>query len=294
VLVTGGSGFVGSAVLANLLARGRHVVATATTTAGRVLPSHPELEWTAWDALAGGLPTVAWSEIDAVLHLAVSRTPFRFPVEAESHYELSVGATFRLLEAARAQGVRRFLLASTGDVLGGDAVLVNESDISYRPSSFYGSTKACAELMVRGYSGDLSTAILRIFHPYGPEGDRFLVNRLFERVRSGQEVRIQGSDGILLNPVWIDDLASGIANAVESGAGGIFHFAGPDMVSLREMLTNIGSIVEVEPKVISEPGTPPGGHAGTFERSTRELGYAPGVRLIDGLKRLLEVQTSPV
>ena len=103
VLVTGGSGFVGSHVIRQLIHRGHRVVATAT---GRRCnhASNGNLRWLCWDASQERLPALSWSDLDAVVHLAKPAASFDFPRNADATYEVLVSATFRLLEAARANG----------------------------------------------------------------------------------------------------------------------------------------------------------------------------------------------
>ena len=240
VLVTGGSGFVGSAVVTGLLARKHEVVATSNVLT-EAMTEHPGLSWVLWDALVEPLPKIDWARLDTVLHLAMPERLFDFPEGAVPVYELGVASTFRLLEAARRHGVRRLAVASTGNVLGACGGPARETNLLYLPLSFYGTAKACMELLVRGYEPILSTAILRFYHPYGPGGDRFLVNRLVRLVAEGKEITIEGADGILLNPVWVEEMAEGVCAAVVSDAAGVFHFGGPDVLTLRRLIELIGS-----------------------------------------------------
>lgn len=286
VLVTGGSGFVGMAVIEELIRRGHRVIAT-TRTLSETLPADQNLSWISWDAMHEALPQVDWKDVHTILHLAAPTTRFTFPEEAPCMYEVAIAATFRFLEAARKNGVQRVLVASTGDVLGSNERPACEDDLLYMPSSFYGTAKACAELLLRSYQSILSTAILRFYHPYGPRGDRFLINRLVKSVRESRQISIQGKDGIILNPVWIDDLAVGVCLAVESYEMGIFHFAGPQTLTLRELVNMIGMIVKREPIIHSEPGPCIQRHAGAFELTHRVLGYTAKVSPWEGLQRLV-------
>ena len=285
-LVTGGSGFVGSAVVAELIRRGHHVVATSRMLSTR-LPVASNLRWAVWDARREPLPSLDWSTLQVVVHLAVPRKPFLFPEHASSMYEVIVASTFRLLEAARINGVRRVLIASTGDTLGPRDRPASEDDVEYMPGTFYASAKACAEILTRSYQSVIPTAILRLYHPYGPGGDQFLVNRLVRSVAEGREVTIEGVDGITLDPVWIDDLAEGVGLAVESDATGIFHFAGPETLTLRALLGRIGTIVNRAPLVRTRPSSVARHHAGEFEQTRRTLGYRPRTSLGVGLRRLI-------
>jgi nucleoside-diphosphate-sugar epimerase len=286
ILMTGGTGFIGQAVLKELLRRGHWVVAT-TRNSPNNLRRAPNLEWVAWDGATAALPDVPWRKFQAILHMAASTNHLGLPDNTKELYELSVGATFRLLEAARFNGVPRVLVASTGDVLGSSLHAAREEDVLYAPSSFYGTVKACAELLLRSYRSALSTSILRFYHPFGPGGDHFLVNRLIPCVAEGREIKVEGQNGIRLNPVWVDDLAVGVCLAVESEDSGIFHFGGPQTMSLRELAGIIGKLVRRAPVIQSTTAPCIQRHAGSFDLTARILGYQPKVSVEEGLAKLL-------
>jgi nucleoside-diphosphate-sugar epimerase len=288
ILVTGGTGFIGQTVLRMLLRRGHEIVATSRRISDD-LARDGNLKWVRWDGAREALPEVPYGNLKAILHLAASTNPAQHSENANEVYQLSAGATLRFLEAARLHGVSRLLVASTGDVLGSNPQGAREHDVHYAPTSFYGTTKACAELLVRSYEEMLSTAILRFYHPYGPGGDRFLVNRLVHWVAEGREIKIEGEDGIRVNPVWIEDLALGVCQAVESDRRGVFHFAGPQTMSLKELVLTIGKLVGRAPviRTISAPCNQR--HVGSFELTARILGYRPKVSLEEGLTKMLSM-----
>ena len=287
VLVTGGSGFVGKAVVAELLERGHEVTATTRNTAN-ALVAHPNLSWIRWDAVKQSLPDADWTQLDTILHLAVPSGPFIFPDANEILFQLEVDASFRLLEIARRHKFKSILFASTGDVLGSEPEPAAEDNRRYAPSSFYGTVKTCMELLARAYEPLLFTTALRFYHPYGPGGEKFLINRLLEQVGERREICIEGEDGILLNPVWVGDLASGIVLAAENPQKGILHFAGPEILTLRELVQKIAQLLDVTPVLRHIPGECIQRHAGKFEKTAALLGYSPQVRMQEGLERLLE------
>jgi nucleoside-diphosphate-sugar epimerase len=244
--------------------------------------------WVGWDATTDALPAVDWDQIDAIVHLAAPRSLFAFPAQAQSIFDTSVGATFQLLQAAASHArIRRFVLASTGNVLGPQEGYAAEDDTLYAPGSFYGTAKACAELLSRAYADLVATAVLRFYHPYGPGGDRFLINKLLDAVAEGREVTIEGEHGILLNPVWIDDLANGIRLAVESAKTGIFHLGGPETVCLRSLAELMGELVGRVPSFRILPPKRGEPHVCRFDRSTAELGYDPREGVRTGLQKLI-------
>ena len=282
-MVTGGSGFIGTAVIAHLAARGHPVVATTTRPGPHLDRS---AHWVVWDALVEPVPAVEWGAIDVIVHLALPRKPHTGPDKRRAIFETSVVATFHLLESARRYGIGRVLVASTGDALGATGC-AQEDDECHRPASFYGTAKACEELVARCRDDTVASGILRFFHPYGPGGEAYLVNRLLRQVIAGERIEIEEPNGIDLNPVWIDDLATGICLAVESRHGGIFHFAGPETVTLRALVELSGEISRREPRVQLRKGHVRGGHAGDFRRAARVLGYRPAVGVREGVSALL-------
>lgn len=287
VLVTGGSGFIGRAVIPELNRRGQQVIAT-THVAMDDLTESEQTRWVIWDALSAPLPAVEWSEVRSVLHLANPQNPFDFPAAAALMYEVGVAATYRLLERARKEGLAHVAIASSGDVIGQTHIPVREDNVNYRPLSFYAACKACGEVLAQSYSKVFPVAVLRFFHPYGPNGDRFLINRLVRRVLRGEEIEIEGEDGLPINPVHITDLAKGIVLALSSGESGIFHFAGPDHVTLRYLIERIGEIAGRRVKVRSLQKEVNGNHIGIYKQSEILLGYHPRITLEDGLRSLVE------
>lgn len=272
VLVTGGSGFVGSAVVADLVAHGHEVVATTRGTGD----APHRITWDAAYALA---PDVDWSTFDTVLHLASPTAP--------------VDATVAVLGQARAAGVARFVYVSSGDALGAVDDVVDESTPMRPVASPYGAAKASGEAATLAADAAMSTAVVRLFHPYGPGGDRFLVNRIVRAVAEGTPVTVEGDHGLVLNPAWRADVAVGLRLALESHEGGVFHLAGPDVVSLTALVALAGELCGRQPILERVPGPPPGGHAGRFEETTRRLGYRPSVTLRDGIGRLLRSFAAP-
>lgn len=292
VLVTGGSGFVGRHVVRELVARGYGVVATHCDPPGTRRPRCAGLSWVKWDGTRDALPRVTWKRLDAVIHLAVPGGLFVFPDNARALFELEVAGTFRLLEAVRQHGLRRILLASTGYALGTRTELHREKDLYGVPATFYGTSKACAELLTQAYGDTISAAVVRLYWPYGPGGERYVIHRLLQAVASEQEVFVEGRNGMVMNPVWVQDAARGIALALESDAGGVFHIGGSEVVTMRELIVRMGVLLGTKPTVRVRPRGINICQAGRCDRSRRILGYRPKVGLDAGLKMLLENKSS--
>jgi UDP-glucose 4-epimerase len=284
ILITGGSGFIGRALVAGVQRENRQIIATSTVPP---LASTPTLRWVQWDSRQQRIPDVNWAEIDTIIHLAVPRNPFQFPNGANVVYRVTVDATQGLLQAAQENGVRRFVLASTGDVLGGTDSPSSENSTRYAPSSYYGAAKAAAEQIALAYRSVVSVAVARLFHPFGPGGDAFLINRLLNRVINNEAVTIAGNPGIRLNPVWIDDLVTGLVNAIDSKADGVFHFGGPETLTLDQIVVLMGEVGGVSPQIVRSPDITTERHNCDFSRSAAELMFSPKVGIRMGLEQLL-------
>ena len=286
VLLTGASGFVGQATLKTLIKRGATTLATSTT--GQALWESSKVNWLAWDANKAATPPqdIDYSIIDSIVHLASPRGRKLFPEQYSPIFQTNTVASVELANIAAKNSIP-FVYASTGDVFGAGPEVVTETESVYSPTSFYASTKASAELLLRPFSDITPVAILRLFHPYGPGGDSFLLNRLVQQVLAKETISVERNGGILLNPVWIDDLAEGLCNAIERRVHGVFHLAGSKTIRLGKLVEMIAELAGVDVSLTSTDTDPPGGHAGEYERATSEFAFNPRTDLIAGLQRLI-------
>ena len=82
--------------------------------------------------------------------------------------------------------------SSTGDVFAGSPNLAGDSEPAYKPESFYGATKAAAELLTAVYNDTIKIATARLYHPHGPGWKHFLINRMVQTIIEGSKVSIEG------------------------------------------------------------------------------------------------------
>ena len=320
VLVTGGGGFLGRAIARRLLDRGDAV---------RSLTRSPQPELAAWGVEVhtgdvGDAEAVrrAVAGVDAVVHtaaLAASWGP------REAFERTNVAGTRHVVEACRAEGVRRLVHTSTpsvvhagGSIEGGDESL----PIAERFDAAYPETKARAERIVREANGpELATVALRPHLVWGP-GDTNLVPRILERARAGR-LFLVGGGRHLVDTTYIDNAAdahlaaldrlgpgaacAGRAYFVSNGEpvpqaeiiGGILEAAGlpPERPSMPlGVAVAAGALFELLWTVLRRDDEPPMtrfvarqlGTAHHFDISAarRDLGWEPRVSLAEGLARL--------
>jgi nucleoside-diphosphate-sugar epimerase len=198
---------------------------------------------------------------EAVVTLAQSARFREFPAQAEEIFDVNVTANLRLLQWASGVGIRRFVHASSGGIYGGRlGAHFHETDLLAvdSPLGFYLGTKLCSEVVFQNYRQFFDTAvILRPFFIYGPGQRRdMFVARLIDAVRSGSAVRLQGPNGLRVNPVYVEDAASAFAEALKLTGYHLINLAGPDVLTLREICDAIGRATGKPPVFEYQPGEP--------------------------------------
>ncbi len=235
VAVTGGTGFVGSYVIPQLLRREHDVRALVRTPskAGR-LRERANVELVEGDLDTPPALRRLLQGADAVVHLVgiieeVGRQTFE---------RVHVHGTRQLLEAARSAGVRRF---------------VHMSALGARPersATAYHRTKFAAEEAVR--ASGLTHVVLRPSLIAAPEND--VMTMLLSMLRLSPVVPVVGNGLYRLQPIAAHDAAEAFAVAVEeSGLAGTFDIAGPDMLTYHEMLDALEQALGVRRRRVAVP-----------------------------------------
>lgn len=235
--VTGGSGFVGSHLVERLRAQGHEVVALARSAA-------------AWGALEALGARVVAGDLDDTAALArlcdgaelVFHVAGLVAARSEAEFlRVNRDGCGRVAAAARAAGARRLVLVSSLSV-SGPTVPGRPLDESGAPAPVtpYGRSKAAGEQAAR--ASGVACTIVRPPAVYGPRDREFL--RLFRLVRRGL-LPLPGGGTQELSLVHAADLAEALVAAARSEAcrGGVYHAAGPERVTQRELAALVGRAV---------------------------------------------------
>jgi nucleoside-diphosphate-sugar epimerase len=244
ILITGGTGFVGSALGPRLIAAGHELFCV-----GR--PGSPAAfgETVAWDA-ENPVGTPKFPEaIDVVIHLAQSRRYRNFPADSREMFDVNVGMTMSLLQWAAESKVKQFCLVSSGTVYEPFTGSLQE-DAAVAPRGFLGASKLASEIIAWPFSGLFKLNILRLFFPYGPGQRDRLIPDLIRRIRNGESVQVTANgDGMRLAPTFVEDIADVFLASVESSWTGTVNVATPEALSIREIAELIGQRLRVQPKL---------------------------------------------
>ncbi len=309
ILVTGGAGFIGSAVAKRLLDRGDSVV---------ILDNFndyydPQLKRDRISVfLKGYAPKVVEADIrdipameqlfteekfDKVVHLAAMagvRNSLKDPLLYE---EVNVRGTMILLEQSVKHSIKNFVYASSSSVYGNNTKLpFGESDPVDTPISPYAATKKCCELIAHTYSHiyKLPTTGLRFFTVYGPWGRPDMALFGFtDKIRRSEEIEVYNYGQMTRNFTYIDDIVSGILTVLDAEPTASDIGAAPyDIMNIggdtEEPLTRFIEVIEVhlgmkaKQKLMPiQPGDVPSTVADISK--LRALGWAPHTRIDEGI-----------
>lgn len=279
VLITGAAGFIGNHLVGKL--RDKHEL-FALSQRQSLEQSADRTIWIEQNLNNpldySRLPT----SVDAVIHLAQSKFYKEFPEQAKDIFSINVNSTFNLLEYARRAGVKQFIFASTGGIYGYSYEKFVETD-SVNPINFYLSSKYIAEILVANYQQFFDAIVFRLFFVYGAgQKPTMLIPRLVSSVMSGMPVTLQGSKGILINPIHVSDVVDAINHALELEGTHLINLGGPQVLSLREIGDIIGKQVGRAPLFTVESDSEPHHLIGDISKMKELLG-APSVPFSDGI-----------
>jgi dihydroflavonol-4-reductase len=253
-LVTGATGFTGSHLVQDLVRSGQSVRALARNP-GRARSLPAEAEVMTGDITDPSVVERAVKGCDVVYHLAAS---FREAGIPDSRYrEVHVDATRRLLEAARAEGVTRFVHCSTIGVHSHIANPPADETCPHQPGDIYQQTKSEGERAALDFAREhgFPLSVVRPATIYGPGDLRLL--KLFRAIARRRFAMI-GRGEVFLHMVHVDDLVRGFRLAAErpEAVGEVFIIAGDQYVTLNELSERIARVWNVPPPRLHLPVWP--------------------------------------
>lgn len=221
VLVTGGSGFVGANLVAELLERGHEV--RSFDRAPSPLPAHPRLQVVEGDICDKDTVAAAVDGIDTIFHTAAIIELMGGASVTDEYRERSfavnVGGTENLVTAGQRAGVKRFVYtASNSVVMGGERISGGDETLPYteRFNDLYTETKVHAERFVLSQNGvdGMLTCSIRPSGIWG-RGDQTMFRRVFESVLAGHVKVLVGSKNVKLDNSYVANLVHGFILAGE-------------------------------------------------------------------------------
>lgn len=293
-LITGGCGFLGTNLIDKMQGTRQVSVcdflqrSSPTGWPKQDIPVHPS------DILNREALAAAIQGVHSVIHLAAYGSVVESVADPQSNFETNVAGTLNVLRAAVGANVQRFVFASTGGALIGDAIPPVDETSLPRPISPYGASKLCGEAYCHAFakSYGLETICLRFGNLYGPHSahKKGAVTMFIKALMRDQPIVIYGDGSASRDYIYVDDLCEGIKSALDVPIDGaeVFHLA-----SGRE--TTILELVNILREIAGKPNHPiefrparRGEVARNFARcdkAARVLGFEPKTSLEDGLAK---------
>jgi UDP-glucose 4-epimerase len=302
VLVTGGAGFIGSELVAQLVGAAAEVVVIDNLVTGSranlaSLPA-PASRLVEADIREQDTVRALLTDVDTVFHLACLGVRHSIHSPRENH-DVNATATLDLLALARAAGVRRFVHVSSSEVYGtARTVPMTEEHPTY-PTTVYGASKLAGECYARAFHATygMATVVVRPFNAFGPrshhEGDSGeVIPKFLLRSLAGRPMVIFGDGTQSRDFTYVADTARGIiAASLAAGAvGQTVNIGSGEAVTISALAERVARVAGRSDARVEHDVPRPGDvlhlRAGV-EKARTLLGFTPRVSLDDGLDRLL-------
>ena len=308
ILITGGAGFIGSHLVDRLMADPNNRVIVVDNFDDFYNPAIKRENIAAHTgcdnfelvesniANAGAMEDLfARSRFDLVVHLAARAGVRPSLADPLAYEETNVRGTYALLEAARRNGVKRFLFGSSSSVYGVNAnVPFSEDDPIAQPISPYSATKIAGEAACHAFSHlyGMRIVCLRFFTVYGPRQRPDLAIHKFARlISAGKPVPIYGDGTTRRDYTYIDDIISGVQAAIsyDQSQFEIINLGESETVELRRLVEVIEraigkrAILDRQPQ---QPGDVPITYA-NIDKARRLLGYNPETKIEAGIEKFV-------
>jgi len=288
VLVTGGSGFIGSHIVDKLIEKEYKV-----RVFDKQKPQQEEIEWCKGDLLNDEEVLEACKDIEAIYHLGAVADVNIALSHPELCFHVNEIGTLNILKAAIAREVDQIILASTTWVYGRAEGKVDENTPVPLPDHIYTKTKIGQEHLIVAWQKHygLPYTILRYDIPYGPRMRSNMAIAIFvgKAIRK-QPITVFGDGNQGRCFIYVEDLAEGnVAALKDAGKNEIFNLAGPKFVS-------INYVIDVLRETLGEikiEHTPPRPHdfkgiVVSIEKAKKLLGWEPKTSFEEGIKKYLQ------
>ncbi|HYW69886.1 MAG TPA: GDP-mannose 4,6-dehydratase [Pyrinomonadaceae bacterium] len=309
ILITGGAGFIGSHLVARLLAEGDWRITVVDDFNDFYDPSikraniepyfaDPNFKLIETDIRDYYSLHEVFSEgtFDCLVHLAARAGVRPSLTEPRLYVETNINGTTNLLELARRHQVKQFVFGSSSSVYGENRkVPFSEDDAIFNPISPYAATKAAGELLCHTYSHlyGLRIVCLRFFTVYGArQRPDLAIHKFAKLIQQQQPIPVFGDGTTRRDYTYIDDIIAGVRAAIDYDQSNyeVINLGESQTVELRQLITLLEDALGAAAQIDWQPPQP-GDVPQTFadiSKARRLLKYDPQTQIAAGIKKFVD------
>lgn len=298
--ITGGAGFIGSRLAEKLTQKGHKIIVYDNFSSGDVKNLSKiknKIKIVKGDITDFKKLKQAMKGVDCVYHHAAMVSVAQSMEEPAKTHKINIEGTNNVLEAARLNGVKRVLLASSGVVYGNGKELPYKETALTDCRSPYAASKLIGEELLKSYfkAYGLETVCVRYFNVFGPKQNpnspyAAVIAKFMDLAKRGTTFFIDWDGRQCRDFVFIDDVADATILVMEKGkAGEVYNVASGKTYTLLKLAKEIEAIAGKKMKRVFKPK-----RAGDVKNSAADitkitqLGYKAKVSLKEGLKEILK------
>jgi len=297
ILITGGAGFIGSHIAAQLAGRAHVRVLDNFRTGHRRNLAGLPVELVEGSILDRAAVRAALHGVDHVFHLAALVSVPESVQRPHECVELNVTGLLNVLEAAAAAGVRKLCFSSSAAVYGDNPTVPKHEQMLPEPRSPYAVTKLDGEYYCRQFTetGRLETVALRFFNVFGPRQDpgsayAAAVPIFIRQALAHAPLTIHGDGGQTRDFIYVKDIAAAnIFAATTPGMTGVFNAGYGSQLTVLELARRIIALAGSRSEIRHAPPRPGDvRHSQASVEALRSAGFTPVSSLEAGLAETLE------
>ncbi len=301
-VVTGGAGFIGSHLAEELARRGYQVIILDDLSTGKMENIELSLKRGEVKFMQGSITNLAllqklFQGVDYVFHQAAIPSVPRSIENPLASHEANITGTMNVLLAARDNGVKKVIYASSSSVYGDTPTLPKRENMPPNPQSPYAVTKLAGEYYCCVFQEiyGLLSACLRYFNVYGPRQEpnsqyAAVIPRFISRVSQGNPPVIFGDGKQTRDFTFVKDVIEANILAAESNATGIFNIGRGENISINHLAGLIIGLVgtdDIKP-IYQEPSPGDVRHSLADISQASGFGYNPKYSLEMGLREAVK------
>ena len=300
ILVTGGSGFLGSHLCERLLAEGANVICIDNFFSGARRNVEHLLDNNRFELIRHDVTFPLYLEVDQIYNLACPASPIHYQRDPVQTTKTSVHGAINMLGLAKR--VRATILqASTSEVYGDPSVHPQTEEYwgnvnPIGPRSCYDEGKRCAETLFFDYrrQHNLSIKVARIFNTYGPRmhpNDGRVVSNFIVQALLGRDITIYGAGSQTRSFCYVDDLIEGFIRLMKSpdSVTGPINLGNPQEFTILQLASQVIDLVGSRSRIVHRPlpQDDPRQRQPNIARAQEILDWSPRTPLAEGLKRTI-------